>query len=209
MARRSEHSREELENLLLQQARFIVGAHGFEGLTARKLADAIGYTPGTIYNVFHSMDELYLRINAETLDALQCILNAPECRDPACSPVDNMKFMAAQYKNFCGSHRPYWLMLFEHRLSTGKDVPPWFAEKIEKLFEPLESLLDKFYDAGEVRRRRMAARILWSSVHGICFLEQSGKFKLVNNDTTIDHMMDYLIDCFVSGIQIQKRGAHL
>lgn len=205
MARRSEHSREELENLLLQQARLIIGAHGFEGLTARKLADAIGYTPGTIYNVFHSMDELYLRINGETLDTLYGILSAPECSDPVRSPVENMKFMAAQYKNFCNNYRPYWLMLFEHRLSVGKDVPPWFAGKIEKLFEPLESLLHDFYDAGEARRRKMAARILWSSVHGLCFLEQTGKFKLVNDDTTINHMMDYLIDCFVSGIQIQKK----
>ena len=156
MARRSEHSREELENLLLQQACLIVGAHGFEGLTARKLADAIGYTPGTIYNVFHSMDELYLRINGETLDTLYGILSAPECSDPARSPVENMKFMAAQYKIFCNNYRPYWLMLFEHRLSGGKDVPLWFAEKIEKLFEPLESLLHDFYDALSVQQQRIS-----------------------------------------------------
>lgn len=205
MARRSEHSREELENMLLHQARLIVGTHGFEGLTARKLADAIGYTPGTIYNVFHSMDELYLRINGETLDNLYCILSAPECTAPVRSPVENMKFMAAQYKNFCNSYRPYWLMLFEHRLPSGKDVPVWFAGKIERLFEPLESLLYDFYEVDEVRQRKMAARVLWSSVHGLCFLEHTGKFKLVNDDTTINHMMDYLIDCFVSGIQIQKK----
>ena len=41
------------------------------------LADAIGYAPGTIYNVFTSMDALYLQVNGRTLDMLYGILNSP------------------------------------------------------------------------------------------------------------------------------------
>lgn len=200
MARRSEHSRPELEDLMMKQARRIVGEEGFEGLTARKLAESVGYAPGTIYNIFHSMDDLYLRINAETLDTLYDVLNSPLCNDPHNTPLENMKLMASRYKEFCNQYRPYWLMLFTHRLSGGKAAPVWFTDKIERLFEPLERLLHDFYRPGEEQKRKMAARVLWSSVHGLCFLEQTGKFQLVSDDTTINIMMDYLIENFVTGI---------
>ena len=203
MARRNEHSRPELEKLMMDHARQIVGEQGFEALTARKLAESVGYAPGTIYNVFQSMDGLYLRISGETLDKLYTVLSAPACHDPARSAVENMKFMAAQYKDFCHQYRPYWMMLFTHRVSDGQTLPPWFSEKIERLFDPLESLLQNYYAPGDHRQRKIAARILWSSVHGLCFLEQSGKFKLVSDDITINTMMNYLIDSFISGIHNQ------
>lgn len=201
MARRSEHSRPELENLMLEQAHRIVGESGFEGLTARKLAESVGYTPGTIYNVFHSMDDLYLRLNGHTLDILYGVLNGPACNDPRQPSVANIKAMAAEYKEFCNQYKPYWLMLFTHRLPEGQAAPLWFTEKIERLFEPLERLLQDFYGPGEEQQHKMAARVLWSSVHGLCFLALTGKFRLVGDDTTINAMMDYLIENFVAGIK--------
>lgn len=45
MARRSDHSKEELKNLITQTAREIVQKDGFTALTARNLAQTIGYTP--------------------------------------------------------------------------------------------------------------------------------------------------------------------
>ncbi len=200
MARRSDHTRKELEKIMLDSADMIVSQDGFEGLSARKLADAIGYAPGTIYNVFQSMDDLCLRINAATLDALYDVLNAPDCNDPGQGPIENIKCMAGRYRAFCLERRPHWLMLFSHRLPAGQDVPEWYQEKIEKLFGPLEGHLRHFYKDRQARKRKMASRILWSSVHGLCFLEQTGKFRLVNDDMTIHDMIDYLIDCFISGL---------
>lgn len=200
MARRKEHTRAELEEMMLAESRKIIGESGFEGLTARKLAEAVGYTPGTIYNVFKSMDDLYLRLNAETLDRLYDVLSAPACNNPECAPLQNMKLMAAHYKDFCQQNRPYWLMLFEHKLASGRQAPDWFTEKIERLFLPLEDLLRPYYAPVADKKRKMAARILWSSVHGLCFLEQTGKFGLVNDEATINTMMDYLIDNFIAGI---------
>ena len=47
MARRSDHSREELYDLALSAAREIAEAEGLRGLTARRIAEKIGYTPGS------------------------------------------------------------------------------------------------------------------------------------------------------------------
>ena len=70
MARRSDHSREELREMTLTAAENIVVEQGYEGLSARKVATAIGYTVGTLYLVFENLDDLILHINARTLDRL-------------------------------------------------------------------------------------------------------------------------------------------
>ena len=78
MARRSDHSREQLRRLALDSARQITAEEGLRGLKARRVAREIGYTIGTIYNVFEDLDDLIVQMNAETLGALYA----------ACSQVD-------------------------------------------------------------------------------------------------------------------------
>ena len=58
MARRSDHSRDELKALILDCAREIAEEEGLRGLTARRIATEIGYAPGTIYNLFSNLDDL-------------------------------------------------------------------------------------------------------------------------------------------------------
>lgn len=67
MARRSDHTRDELRTLILEAAWSIIGQENAEGLTARRVASEIGYAPGTVYNLFESMDDLILNINLRTL----------------------------------------------------------------------------------------------------------------------------------------------
>lgn len=67
MARRPDHSRDELYALAMNAARGIVERDGIRGLTARNIATAIGYSPGTLYNLFDNLDDLALQINGATL----------------------------------------------------------------------------------------------------------------------------------------------
>lgn len=200
MARRSDHSREELKDLILETSWKIVGSQGFEGLTARRVATEIGYAPGTIYNLFKSMNDLYLQINGRTLDLLYETLAAPVCNDPKKEPSTNMVKMASQYMNFAKEYRPYWLMLFSHQMPEGRKSQKWYEEKIDRLFTPLENLLEPFFTPRQGKKRKMAARILWSSVHGLCFLQETGKIALVDGQSSAEDMAKYLIDTFIAGL---------
>lgn len=204
MARRSDHTRDQLEDMILKTSWEIVGKNGFEGLSARRVASDIGYAPGTIYNVFESMDSLCLRINGQTLDRLYDVLNEPACNDPRKTPVGNMKKMAELYMAFAHEYRPYWLMLFSHRMLEGRKLEDWYQEKIDKLFDPLENLLRPLFSTRQERKRKMTARVLWSSVHGLCFLQETGKIHLVDGKAPVD-MASYLIDTFIAGIEKEAR----
>lgn len=201
MARRSDHTRDELKDLVLDKAWQLIDSKGFEGLTARAIAAEVGYAPGTIYNLFDSMDDLYLQINARTLDILYDTLSAPVCNNPAREPQDNMKAMARAYMDFARDYHPYWLMLFNFRLPAERKVQAWYQEKIDRLFEPLETLLQPMFPEGESRKMKMAARVLWSSVHGLCFLQETGKVSIVSqNDNSPDPASDFLIETFLAGL---------
>src|SRR5687767_12593733 len=74
MGRRSDHSRAELEELILLAGEAHLAQVGFAAFSAREVAKRIGYSIGTIYNVFGSYDRLVLAINARTLRAWAAFL---------------------------------------------------------------------------------------------------------------------------------------
>ena len=71
MARRSDHTRAELKDLALEAARSIVREKGVSALSTRKLADRIGYTSGTIYQVFQNRDDLVEQMNTVDTDSIE------------------------------------------------------------------------------------------------------------------------------------------
>ena len=61
---------------LIFTGREIVEYKGFSGLSARKVVREIGYTVGTLYNVFDNFTELVCHTNSNTLDDLKLISKA-------------------------------------------------------------------------------------------------------------------------------------
>ena len=70
MGRRSIHTPDELRELIIEATTAIVEQDGLEGLSAREIAKRVGYSPGTLYNVFENLDDLLLIIEARLLDEL-------------------------------------------------------------------------------------------------------------------------------------------
>lgn len=204
MARRADHTREELKDLILLAASDIIGREGFSDLSARRIAQSIGYTPGTIYNVFASMDDIYLAINARTLDQLYEALSSPACNNAKKTPLENLKKMAKIYESFARQNRPYWLMLFSSSLPESRQQQEWYRGKIDQLFEPLEGLLTPLFDTispqKKKRQLQIATRTLFSAVHGLFFLQETGRVPLINRADPDANMADYLIEVFVKGI---------
>ena len=58
MARRSDHSRSELSEIIVEEGHSLMAQSGFAAFSAREVARRIGYSVGTIYNVFDSLDHL-------------------------------------------------------------------------------------------------------------------------------------------------------
>jgi len=196
MARRSDHSRDEIKEMALVAGEKIIEEEGYKALTARRVSSAIGYTVGSLYLVFSNLDDLRLQINTRTLD--QLLSGLDEVMKRCNTPHDCIKALAREYLRFAQRNELRWLMVFEHKLPAGIETPAWYLNHIEKLFECIDQ---QFYSLGSVKAQTgsvRAARALWSGVHGICILASTGKLNVVSGET-VESVVDTLVDNFLKG----------
>ena len=184
MARRSDHSREELREMTLTAAEKIVVEQGYEGLSARKVATAIGYTVGTLYLVFENLDDLILHINARTLDRLHERMTESQANSGDAS--DYLLQLGEVYIRFADDDPHRWAMVFEHRFSEDRVVPAWYQEKIARMFAMVEEGLEPLAKNRPQQEVTQAARALWGGVHGICILALTDNLGIVGVDSVQD-----------------------
>lgn len=197
MGRRSDHSREELAALALDAARRLVEAKGLQGLTARAVAARIGYSAGTLYNLFDDLDDLVLRLNGDTLDRLYASFSAAS---PSGRPDIALKALARTYIDFVREQPTLWALVFERHKRQASPPPGWYREKVERLFMLTEKALAPLFAPGEEGARRHSARVLWSSVHGMCALEAAGAV-----GASAAAMADSLVTHYVAGLRASKK----
>jgi AcrR family transcriptional regulator len=188
--------------MALAAAERIAESDGLRGLTARRTMRDIGYTIGTFYQLFESFDDLIVHLNGRTLDALR-----DACADPPLkgSPEDRLRALAQRYIRFTRKHTRRWGILFEHHLPDGERLPEWHFEKIGRLLGLIEAALAPLFATGQDAERHHSARVLWSSLHGICSLEATEK--LVDTET-VEAMTESLILNYLSGLRARGRKSN-
>jgi AcrR family transcriptional regulator len=172
MARRSDHSRNELTRLALDAARKIVQKQGLRGLSTRQIGTRIGYSPGTLYQLFADLDELVMRMNAETLDRL-----IADCRevDFSGSPEAVLEELGRRYIAAVKSEPALWNAVFEHSLPDGKETPQWMSERTWTLLGFAQQAIAPLFRDGEEALCRHQVLVLWAGLYGIASLAASGK----------------------------------
>ncbi|HID44223.1 MAG TPA: TetR/AcrR family transcriptional regulator [Chromatiaceae bacterium] len=184
MARRNDHSRDEIREMALAAAEKLVSAQGAKGLSARKVAAAIGYTVGTLYLVFDNLDDLILQINARTLDRLHDRMLEELARHK--DPMERLLQLGHTYISFADEETHHWELVFEHRLPEGQQPPEWFREKVARMFSLVETSLEPLATTRSPDEIKQAAAALWSGVHGICILAISKQLDVAGVDSVQD-----------------------
>jgi AcrR family transcriptional regulator len=168
MARRSDHSREEIQEMALAAAQEIVATQGYQALSARKLAGAIGYTVGTLYLVFENLDDLILQVNGRTLDRLYELImeDQRQCDDEQARLFQ----LGHSYIRFADNEPHTWQMIFEYHMADDREAPEWLRQKVARMFALVEDRLARLAERHTQTEIAQAARALWGGVHGICIL---------------------------------------
>lgn len=196
MARRSDHTREEIKEMALNAALEIIESEGGKALTARKVASAIGYTVGTLYLVFDNQREMILHLNARTLDDMDIWL---EARSSDCHGTrECLQTLAEAYIDYAMAKRERWNLLFDTVVEEGQVLPDWYLERLGRLFGRVERMLSPLQDEHDTLTLERVARVLWASVHGICTLKIRHRLDLAGHQTT-EEMAEMLIENFLSG----------
>ena len=158
---------------------------GFARFSAREVAKRIGYSIGTLYNVFGSYDQLILAINGVTLDlwlaALEERLDGlAEGRPDEGRPDENRLAAAIDaYFDFAIRHRHAWAALYDFRLPEGEPMPEYYQSKVAAITDVVVREIAAALPADQRDHAAPLARSLLATVHGHCFFTLNGTFQLL------------------------------
>jgi AcrR family transcriptional regulator len=161
---RREREREEIRRKILDAARDLFTREGYERVTMRRIADAIEYSPTTIYNHFEDKDDLVQAMCHEDFARLFDHLS----RQPApADPVDAIRKLGLGYARFGIEHPNQYRFMF---MTAGKFEHPEDRDFSpgERAFELLRAAVAAAIEGGYFRAADvdMVAQVLWASMHG-------------------------------------------
>ena len=172
MGRRSDHSRIELEELIVAEGHRLMAETGFAGFSAREVARRIGYSIGTIYNVFDSLDQLLIAINGRTFELWTAYLE----RRIAEGGDDRIQSLVEAYFGFAREHPNLWMAIYDHRLAAGMMMPERDMEKRRALTQIVFNEIARQLPKSTESEVEHLARSLIATVHGHCTYELNGSF---------------------------------
>ena len=187
---------------LLAKGRELVHDRGVEFLTARKLSEASGYSVGTIYNQFASMDDFICAQNILTLDALeerfQKIL-------PDSSAYKNLNRYVDVFVGFVLEQPNLWMLLYNQHLKTAAiSLPFGYRRKLALIPRRMESEFAKIFRQLSRRERKLAMQVLWLSLFSLSsFLITPGleHFSTLNKE----NICKLLLNTYLGGLAVLKR----
>ncbi len=194
MARRNDHTKDEIREMAIISGQNIIKQESIAGFSARKISREIGYTIGTLYNIFENHEDIILNINAKTLDDLKNFIQEKQ----KCGGESTIKEMAHLYIEFAGKHYNCWNAIFEFHKPLGFIMPEWYENKVSELFEIVEeSLKYTLQNKSEIKKH---ARIIWAGIHGICLLNIKQKLN-IDGIKKVETLTDLLINNYLYGAQ--------
>ena len=161
---RREREREEVRKKILDAARELFEKEGYDNVTMRRIAEAIEYSPTTIYLHFEDKDDLVRALCHEDFGRL---LEALSLIPPAADPLETIRQLGRAYVGFAVQNPNHFRFMFMR--SAREDEMDGPGEPGWRSFGALLEAVRRAVDAGRFRKvdALVAAQILWMSVHGV------------------------------------------
>ncbi len=182
MGRRSDHSRAELERMIVLEGHRQIAEVGFARFSAREVAKRIGYSIGTIYNVFGTHDRLILAINTRTFG-----LWAAHLRERlGATQADRIQVLVEGYFSFARENPNLWMAIYDHRLPPDAVMPEEFEKQRSELTEIVTAEVAAALPEAVRPSAPRLARSLIASVHGHCTFALNGTFALMGETDPLE-----------------------
>jgi AcrR family transcriptional regulator len=161
---RKEREREEMRKLILDAAQTLFLANGYEKVSLRNIADAIEYSPATIYLYFKDKNELLFALHqrgfvkmVQEFQPLQLIND----------PFEKLVEMGRAYIRFAVENPELFDLMFIMNAPMDKlDKEDWVEG--DQAFGLLMQVVQECMDTGIFKKHNVqsTAMMIWSSIHG-------------------------------------------
>jgi AcrR family transcriptional regulator len=172
---RQERDREAVSRAILDAARDLFVAEGYQHVSMRKIAERIEYSPAAIYGYFPSKDDIFFALAEEGFRLLigeaAALERPPKAARPA--PLDCIKGALMRVYEFSKSHPEYFALMFLDRsvprISKGLARFGFLRE----IRVQMDALIQRAIDAGDFPAGSKPAalfRIMLAAVHGVAVM---------------------------------------
>jgi AcrR family transcriptional regulator len=168
---RRARERDQRRQVIVDAARELAEAEGWESVTTRRLADRIEYSQPVLYSHFEGKDAIVTAVAFEGFGELSAILH--DARKKAGSPNVEPRAVAYAYMDFARANPALYEAMFT--LTVGLTFPESDSQS------PLVASFVEFRDAlgplaGD-RDLETFTEITWSALHGLATLSRAGRLR--------------------------------
>jgi len=186
---RKEREREEMRDLILKGAQKLFVENGYEKTSIRGIADAIEYSPATIYLYYKDKNELLLALHVVGFQKLKqefsVVLSMPD-------PMERLVELGNVYIKFAVENPELYDLMFVMQapmeaLACKEEV--W--DDGMKAFEVLELVIQDCIKAEYFQRDRnveITSLTIWSYMHGLIMLHLKKRMDMFGNNREVELM---------------------
>ena len=181
IAERRERQREERYELILEAARRLAEAEGWDAVTTRRLAGLIDYSQPVLYSHFKGKAEIMAAVATRGFEALATRLTSAAAE--AAAGADPLRAACAAYLDFARS-RP---VIYEAMFIQPTTIPFASAQTPTALQGAFAALVAAL--GPDRPLPGILAELLWSALHGMVVLERSGRIPAAENDARLEMLV--------------------
>lgn len=187
-----------LRQEILDAARDILVREGYDGLSMRKVADKIDYSPTAIYLHFKDRDDLVFCVCEEFMAGL--LKELKEIVGRTTDPLAALRKMLRRYIEFGFEYQQQYLATFVIPHANTPEVEGRFTDPSTMSMQAFGLLLQVVSEC--VRQKKLkrvdveaATRALWAGAHGLTsLLIVMPRFDWGDRERVIDQMVSMLVD---------------
>lgn len=178
---RKERDRLEMREMILQSAHSLFLDKSFEEISIRNIADAIEYSPATIYLYFKDKNEIFYALQGEAFKIFNSYVADVVSID---NPFDRLIELARKYISFTFTHPKYYNIMFimESPMNCDENSENW--KEGARAHEFLETIVEACKAEGHFKNQetRVISFMIWSFMHGMCSLTLRNRMRIYKSE---------------------------
>ncbi|MET7647476.1 TetR/AcrR family transcriptional regulator [Streptomyces sp. NPDC005426] len=178
ISERRARERAHRHQLIITAARELAEAEGWEAVTTRRLAERVEYSQPVLYSHFNGKDAIVSAVAVDGFGELAAHLS--RARQAAPEPGGALRAVCRAYLAFA-TERP---ALYQAMFMLPTDLKFASAETPPPLRAAFDALADCFPPDDE--RRELFAEVVWSALHGMAVLSDSGRIPPEGQEERLD-----------------------
>lgn len=163
---RRDRERQAITESILDAARELFLAEGYQSVSIRKIAERIEYSPAAIYSYYPSKDDIFLALFKEGFHRLAGKVQAAKIAD---DPLENVRACWWAFYEFSKEQPEYFLLMFVDR-SVPRITQQWDGfEFLQQLLADAVDSIQQAIDAGAFPTSMSpdaAMHMLWAGLIG-------------------------------------------